>query len=173
MNWQRIWQLPGKASILCLCACSQQKHLSWLNPLMVDRELLYSPRVVERSPFFFPYSYPRSVNYTFLLYSWWKPRKNRIQVWGGGGNTSTSCPSRWWSGLEWFPMYQESATRDKTRTSVGCISSDCTKTSTISPVLFLAMCNIFFGNHYERSGRPLFQAQTISEKGLHYHWDWE
>lgn len=64
-------------------------------------------------------------------------------------------------------MYQESATKDKTRTSVGCISSDCTKTSTISPVLFLAMCNIFFGNHYERSGPPLFQAQAISEK-MHY-----
>lgn len=60
-------------------------------------------------------------------------------------NTSTSCPSRLWSGLELFPVYQESVTKDKTRTSVGCINSDWTKMSAISPVLFLAICNILFG----------------------------
>lgn len=60
-------------------------------------------------------------------------------------NTSRSCSSRLWSGLESFPLYLESVTKDKTRTSVGCIYSDCTKTSAISPVLFLVIHNIFIG----------------------------
>lgn len=82
------------------------------------------------------------------------------------GSTS-SCPSRHWGGQEWFPVYQGSVTKDKTRTSVGCMNSNCTKTSTISPVIFLAFCNIFFGNQCGRNGPPFFQAQRISEKDLH------
>lgn len=67
VNRQRIWQLTGKASLLCLCAWSQHKHLSWFKPLKVDRELPYSPAAVERSPFFFLYSNPRSVNCAFYF----------------------------------------------------------------------------------------------------------